>query len=712
MARRGRAAWLHDFDLTLAADFRCTGEPAETLASHIALLAPLGVSIGLLWLRDPQVAPGATVHPRIAALVRRGAALPIDPSTSALSCALLIVHRPDLVPNGLGAELRLHAERTAILLATPLSDPAAQHLDTAAVTTALAACSRRPPVWCPTSPAIRASCQAHEPGLVLHEEDVGPVEPLAPWRTARPERPRPVAGRILGTAEALPPAGLAGYLDDPGIELRFLGGTAAPAKPMPPGWSWSPLGAVGTQRFLARLDFYLSYAEGPPRAFPRTALQAMAAGRLLVAPPTLKPVLGPGPVYRAPEHVAETLKYLHAEPRFYTRYRAEQDAALAERFGPGPLLRLVGLRPSRSAARRAEPARRTVVFYPTNGVGLGHVTRLLAVARRLPSSLEPVFLTPCHALAVIEHAGYRTEYVAEAAQDETDPQDQARAMTPRLLAALRHYDPAGIVFDGNVPREALLAACAQVDAPTIWVRRGMWRADPALDRHPALSRFFDAVIEPGEAAAAMDSGATARARDGAITVPPVMLLDRRDLLPPAAARAALELAGDRPTALVQLGSGHNNDIDGHLDRLVEAAASLGVQLVVAEWLIRQNPYRRRGLRTLAAFPNARYLRAFDLAVSAAGYNSFHELLHLGVPTLFLPNDHQQVDDQRARAAWAETAGAAVCVPRGAEHALKGYLTALLEPDFRRQLARRARAACAVNGAAMAAAAVEQVIARG
>ena len=59
---------------------------------------------------------------------------------------------------------------------------------------------------------------------------------------------------------------------------------------------------------------------------------------------------------------------------------------------------------------------------------------------------------------------------------------------------------------------------------------------------------------------------------------------------------------------------------------------------------------------------------------------------------------------------AETAGAAVCVPRGAEHALKGYLAALLEPDFRRQLVRRARAACPVNGATMAAAVIEQVIA--
>jgi UDP:flavonoid glycosyltransferase YjiC (YdhE family) len=323
-----------------------------------------------------------------------------------------------------------------------------------------------------------------------------------------------------------------------------------------------------------------------------------------------------------------------------------------------------------------------------------------------------VFLTPCHALALIEHAGYRAEYVPEPAHDETNPQDHARATAPRLVAALRHYRPAAVVFDGNVPREALLAACAEIEAPTVWVRRGMWRADPSLARHVALSSRFDAVIEPAEAAAAADLGATATAGDAPTPVPPVMLLDRDELLTPAAARRALGLAADRPAVLAQLGSGNNNDIEDHLDRLVEATRRLGLQLVVAEWLIQQHPLRRPEVRCLRAFPNARYLRAFQLVVSAAGYNSFHELLHHGAVTLFLPNDQQQVDDQRARAAWAEAQGAAVCLPRGAEGALAGYLAALLRPEMRRAMSRRARAACPVNGAAAAAAAIERVIARG
>ena len=190
----------------------------------------------------------------------------------------------------------------------------------------------------------------------------------------------------------------------------------------------------------------------------------------------------------------------------------------------------------------------------------------------------------------------------------------------------------------------------------------MWRADPALARHLALSRRFDAVLEPTEAAAAADRGVTAAAPDGPLAVPPVMLLDPDELNGAEASRAALGLAPGRPAVLVQLGAGNNNDIDRVLDHIAAAQRRLDLQVVVAEWLIQHAPVRRRGLRYLSAFPNARHFRAFDFAVSAAGYNSFHELLHHGLPCIFVPNDEQKVDDQRARAEWAESRGAAICLP--------------------------------------------------
>src|SRR5690606_15378529 len=51
---------------------------------------------------------------------------------------------------------------------------------------------------------------------------------------------------------------------------------------------------------------------------------------------------------------------------------------------------------------------------------------------------------------------------------------------------------------------------------------------------------------------------------------------------------------------------------------------------------------------IAVYPLARYMRAFDLFVGAAGYNTCCEVLQSRVPTLFVPNT-LVVDDQTRRA---------------------------------------------------------------
>ena len=57
----------------------------------------------------------------------------------------------------------------------------------------------------------------------------------------------------------------------------------------------------------------------------------------------------------------------------------------------------------------------------------------------------------------------------------------------------------------------------------------------------------------------------------------------------------------------------------------------------------------------STYPMSRYFAAFDLAVSAAGYNAYHELIRFGVPALYVPMP-RQTDDQAARARYAEQAG--------------------------------------------------------
>lgn len=714
-----------DLDLVLAADVDAMAPAAPTVASHLDLMVGLGLRPSLLRLRAGTGVAAAA--PRIARRLALGQCELVEAGPDPVGCRLILLYDP--TPAALRRPLAPLAARTTVVVVTApetaerLRPPGADEL-----IIMIEAAFGGTQIWVPADPSLRRRLRESAPAMPLHAEDLPPFEHAPAWRSERPERAKRTAwlGRVVEPGErTLPPREemLAAYPATPKLRVHVLGDAAAlqgALAPVPANWHLFRHDEVDLRRFLSRLDFLVHHAAEPAAQAPRSVLQAMATGRVVIMPPAWRPLVGDGPAYRPIDQVLETVRYLQAAPHFYRRYAGEQAATLARRFSPEPLLRLLAehLRlprppgPARRQPGAAPKGQRPIVFYPTNGVGLGHVTRLMAIARRLSAAYEPVFLTPCHALPVIEHAGYRTEYVPEHLFDETDPGDHARAMAPRLAATMRHYEPAALVFDGNVPRPFLIEACAARDQPMVWVRRGMWRGDPSLARHLELSRYFDAVIEPKETAEPADVGATRTAEDDPIRVPPVMLLDAEDLLPRAAARKALGLDPGRTSVLVQLGSGNNNDIERHLDQLVVHGERLGLQLVVAEWLIQHNPVRRRGIRYLSAFPNARYFRAFDLVVSAAGYNSFHELLHHGMPCIFLPNDNQKVDDQRARALFAEQHHAALCVPAEAPAALGACLELLLDKAVRRAIARRARELCPANGAAAAARAIEQVIARG
>jgi UDP:flavonoid glycosyltransferase YjiC (YdhE family) len=75
------------------------------------------------------------------------------------------------------------------------------------------------------------------------------------------------------------------------------------------------------------------------------------------------------------------------------------------------------------------------------------------------------------------------------------------------------------------------------------------------------------------------------------------------------------------------------------------------------------------------YPNALFLKAFDAAVQAGGYNSFHEMRSVGLPTLFLPNMNTGMDDQLGRCTVAEEEGWGLVLRRSTE--MREFISALL-----------------------------------
>jgi UDP:flavonoid glycosyltransferase YjiC (YdhE family) len=115
---------------------------------------------------------------------------------------------------------------------------------------------------------------------------------------------------------------------------------------------------------------------------------------------------------------------------------------------------------------------------------------------------------------------------------------------------------------------------------------------------------------------------------------------------------------DRRVALVALGAGNINDTSQQTGAVVAGLRRLGVEICVTQTDIAKSNRTGASVHVVRDFPLSRRFRAFDLAVSAAGYNSFHELLRFGVPTLFIPNQDTALDDQQGRAQFAADRGLA------------------------------------------------------
>lgn len=352
-----------------------------------------------------------------------------------------------------------------------------------------------------------------------------------------------------------------------------------------------------------------------------------------------------------------------------------------------------------------------MLFVTSNGTGLGHLTRSMAIARRLGEGIEPLFVTFSAAAPVVGELGFPVEYIASYDRPGAGNDIRwTRRNRARLRAIVAEADPAAVVFDGTHPYERLLPALRSSGATLVWCRRAMWRADS--DTAPLWrTHLFDAVLEPGELAAAADVGPTAARREEAHAVAPIVLLDRSDLLARGEAERELGLEPGRVNALVQLGQGEG--VREANERCLRHLASRDDVQVAAlsSTLAALDEVPAGVVRLRATYPISRYLAAFDLAIAAAGYNAYHELIHLGVPSLFVPMP-RRTDDQAARARHVGELGIGRACAGPDDPELEARLDELLDASARAAMRERLEALDARNGAAEAATWLAELAATG
>lgn len=297
------------------------------------------------------------------------------------------------------------------------------------------------------------------------------------------------------------------------------------------------------------------------------------------------------------------------------------------------------------------PRKKTYLFLPINGAGLGHLTRSLAIARRLrleQPDAEIIFLTTSIGVTLVHREGFQCHHITPAKLLKSDAISWNKLFYRSLVNVLGIHRPQCLVFDGTIPYLGLQRAMnTYPKLQCVWIKRGLYKEGIDQTNLKSLASGFSSVLVPGELDAKGDVPATP---DLTIyQVEPISLLDSSDLMSRALARDILRLPQDQPCAYVQLGAGNINGIEDVQGKIIGTLREKGIRVVLGQSPIALNPKPDlRADSVIVDYPNSKYFLAFDFAVLAGGYNSVCEVVTLGLPAIFIPNTETGADDQLKR----------------------------------------------------------------
>ena len=334
----------------------------------------------------------------------------------------------------------------------------------------------------------------------------------------------------------------------------------------------------------------------------------------------------------------------------------------------------------------------TIILATSNGVGMGHLARASAVALALKEVANPIIVSMAGGIAEIpSFMGIRCEYIPGKDRMWMTREKWDIYLRDRLLALVEETDAKVLSFDGVVPYPGVIAAKnANRDLKLVWVRRGLWQKKPQRFVLGLQSAMMDKVIEPGDIARSYDFGPTAKRKDSVLTSP-VSLFRKEDAMTREEARKALGLDLNRPTVLVQLGTG-----EGDVNEKMTAALSGLLGWKDLQVILTKAPVDKNGnslapegldLKVARYFPLAKVLHAFDAGICATGYNGVHELLPAQLPTVFVSNI-RGTDDQEARAKWCHDFGFALRADQADLADITAKVKMLQDPAVRQRLSAK------------------------
>jgi O-antigen biosynthesis protein len=189
------------------------------------------------------------------------------------------------------------------------------------------------PLWCPSDPVVRSALRAADPAAPLTREDLPAVVDSSGWVSTRTGTTPglPIVGADLCDGDTPPPD-----LRDADIRVRLADRPASDVEHQLPGsWLVYQPAEIGARPFLHQLDFYLHVPrQGAAGTLSRAALEAAAAGCVVVLPEPYAAGYGDAAVYTEPAGVPELIHRYVADPELYAEQSRRARAVVAKAHHP------------------------------------------------------------------------------------------------------------------------------------------------------------------------------------------------------------------------------------------------------------------------------------------------------------------------------------------------------------------------------------------
>jgi predicted glycosyltransferase len=313
-----------------------------------------------------------------------------------------------------------------------------------------------------------------------------------------------------------------------------------------------------------------------------------------------------------------------------------------------------------------------IVAYGVNGSGLGHLTRLCSILRWLKRYLyllgikpQIYLLTSSEGIQLATQEGIATFKIPSktvAQLGKLVKEDYLRLARQWIWHSIGLINPDLLIVDtfpcgtfgelyqilDSVPKKVLILRSVK---PEFAEEAEIYNFLP----------YYNRIIIPKESELPPVEF-TDEIKDRLDIVGPIFLREREELLLRSEARKILGIPEGKQAVWLSAGGGGDSQAEYLLNRLAKQLESYHhLHLVIgAGILYRGTPIRGGNITWLNDPLAVNLFPGIDWAISAAGFNSYYELLHVGVPTAFY-SQSKTADDQQKRLDTAVRVGAALAL---------------------------------------------------